>query len=85
MNLPIGLDQDKLIAMASIAKEGSPFLLKSLGRVVGLGDSEQKAILDGKIPWWAWAGLGLGVGFLAGARIERKYSGKIPAIIAGKK
>lgn len=84
MNLPIDLESIDYAKALTVAREGSPLLLGAVGRIVGLGEAEQRAITAGKIPWWTIAGLGLAVGFFAGARVERKYRGKLPKAIAGE-
>jgi hypothetical protein len=81
MELPQNIDYAKVI---SLARDGSPLLLGAVGRVVGLGQAEQRAITSGRVPWWTIAGLGLALGFIAGARVERKFKGRMPSAIAGE-
>ena len=68
MNLPLPYDQ-----LEQIATSGSPLLLRSLGRLYGMGTAEQDALVRGRIPGWALMLVGLGGGFIAGAMVYRTW------------
>jgi hypothetical protein len=70
--------------MKDIAQNGAPFALHAVGRLLGLGLDEQKALANGKIPWWTWLAGGLAVGFVAGARVQRMWPEKLPVLVRGK-
>lgn len=71
------------VAMA--AKEGSPLLLRALGRLYGLGPSERAAFgQNGSgVPTWAVTALALGVGLVVGTRIQKHYPQYVPNIVSG--
>lgn len=81
-----GIDPSRIDPVQAVAlvKEGSPLLLNAIGRVVGFGASEQQALVQGRIPWWAFLGMGLGLGFVLGARVERRYKGQLPKFVTGE-
>jgi hypothetical protein len=70
--------------MQQLATQGSPMLLQAVGRAFGLGDAERNALTNGKIPAWFWIATGLGLGFVAGVRIHKRWSRQIPKFIGGK-
>jgi len=76
---------DGLAQVSRIAQHGSPVLLQAVGRIFGVGPEERRAFGQegGGIPTWTWVVLAVGVGFIAGARIERRWPNAIPAEIAG--
>ncbi len=59
--------------LVGLVRDGSPFLLGSLGRLFGLGQSEQGALVRGEVPRYAVLGLGLVVGFAVGVLIYHHY------------
>ena len=71
--------------VARVARDGSPLLLQAIGRLYGIGPNERAAFgADGKgVPSWAWAVLALGVGVVAGARVQKRWPGKLPEMISG--
>ena len=72
-------------AVARVAQDGSPLLLQALGRLYGIGANERKAFgAEGLgVPSWAWAVLALGVGVVVGARMQKRWPGKLPEMISG--
>jgi hypothetical protein len=50
-----------------VATQGSPVLLRAVGRLAGLGAAESEQLMNGGIPKWAIAVVGIGAGFIAGA------------------
>jgi len=69
-----------------IAREGSPVLLQALGRLYGIGPAERAALGQngtGGIPGWAWGALGLVAGVVIGARVQKRWPDKLPAIVRG--
>lgn len=77
MNIPV----EAIGQFGSIAKNGSPLILSSFGRIFGLGDSEQKALLKGEFPRWAVLAIGLGAGLVGGAYLHKKYPSQVGKII----
>jgi hypothetical protein len=71
--------------VARVARDGSPLFLQALGRLCGLGPSERAAFGaegDG-VPAWAVGALALGIGIVVGARIQKAWPDKLPAVITG--
>jgi hypothetical protein len=69
-----------------ISREGSPVLLQALGRLYGLGPAERAALGQngsGGVPAWAWVAIGLAAGFVAGARVQKRWPDKLPPIVRG--
>ncbi len=77
--LPIPYDQ-----LERIATHGSPVLLRSVGRIWGLGIAEQDALARGRVPAWAIAVLAVSGGFVAGALVYRKWPGPVNKVLGGK-
>jgi hypothetical protein len=71
--------------MARVARDGSPMLVHAVGRMFGLGPAERRALgADGSgVPTWTWVLLAVGVGFVAGARVQKRWPRVLPDIIAG--
>lgn len=72
-----------------LSNDGPDLIMRGLGRVFGLGPAERRA-LAGKtntpgVPGWAWATLAFGAGFVAAARIERRWPDRIPELVAGRR
>lgn len=68
---------------AKIAQNGAPMLVQAAGRLVGLGDEERNALVNGKIPWWVWTVGGLTLGFVVGVQVYKRYPEKVPEFIRG--
>lgn len=66
-----------------IAQNGSPMLLQAVGRVFGLGQTERSALGVGGIPTWFWATIALGIGFVGGVQVYKRWPTKVPGIIKG--
>lgn len=64
----------------SMATNGSPFLLNSVGRLMGLGDTEQKALGRGEIPRWAIFVVGAIVGGVGAVYAARRFPRQIAKI-----
>lgn len=71
--------------VARVAQDGSPLILQAVGRMFGLGPNERAAFgADGRgVPTWAVAVLALGAGVVIGARVQKKWPGKMPKMITG--
>lgn len=67
-----------------IAKNGSPMLVRAAGRMLGLGEGEQAALRQGRIPWWVWAAGGIAAGFYAGVQVYKRYPEHVPEFVKGK-
>lgn len=59
---------------------GSPATLRAIGRALGLGEAEQRALFSEGPPWWAVAGLGIAFGFYAGAYVQKTYPKSVPGL-----
>jgi hypothetical protein len=73
--------------MQRIARDGSPLLLQALGRVFGLGPNERAALGQpgtGGLPVWTWVLVAATVGFVVGARVQKKWPTALPAVVRGK-
>ncbi len=68
----------------SFTSEGSPLLLRAAGRVFGMGQAEQQALMTGQIPWWVPTLAALAVGVVVGSRVQRKYPKALPALVSGR-
>jgi hypothetical protein len=72
---------------AQVAESGSPVLLSAVGRAFGLGPAERDAlgaVGKGSLPAWFWVTVGLLAGFVAGARVHKKWPDKVPELVKGK-
>jgi hypothetical protein len=72
----------------AIARDGAPMLLQALGRVYGLGPTERRALSGsegGGIPSWTWVLFGVAAGVVVGARVQRAWPDKLPALVRGGK
>ena len=66
---------------ANATKDGSPGLLHAVGRVFGLGQAEQNALVNKGVPGWLWLVGGLGVGIVAGIQIQSRWPSKVPRVL----
>jgi|GEM_PF-2340943 len=66
--------------LGSVAKNGSPLLVNSLGRLFGLGQEEQQALVKGEFPRWAVFALGIGAGVIAGVLVQRKFPSQVSKV-----
>jgi len=64
-------------------EEGSPMLLKAVGRLCGLGTEEQQALGRGGVPGWLWGAVGLSGGVMLGAVLYRRYPRQMESLIPG--
>lgn len=62
---------DAIHSAAAVAREGSPTLLASVGRLAGLGQNETQALLGGKVPALLWIGGGVALGWWLGVKAQR--------------
>jgi len=69
MNIPV----EALGQFGTIAKNGSPLILSSVGRLFGLGEAEQSALVRGEFPRWSIFVIGLGLGAVGGVFLQRKF------------
>jgi hypothetical protein len=77
-NLPISAS-----AIHSMTSNGSPMLIKAVGRAFGLADAEQSALVSGKIPTWFWVAIFATAGVVAGVQIHKRWPNKIPKAFGG--
>jgi len=67
--------------IGQVARNGSPLLLNSMGRIFGLGDDEQKALARGDFPRWAVLLIGIGAGVAAGVYVQRKWPSQVSKVV----
>jgi len=65
------------------ASSGSPAIVEAIGRLYGLAQAERDALSKGSLPGWLWAAVGIGVGVIVGARIQKAWPHKVPKLISG--
>lgn len=68
--------------VARAASDGSPAVLEAVGRLIGFGAEEQRALGQG-VPSWAWLALGIGAGVVIGARAYRRWPAQMRTIAGG--
>ena len=70
-----------------ISKEGPSIVMGALGRVLGLGPAERRALAGNGdspvVPTWAWCVLGVAAGTVVGIRIYKRWPGYVPSMIQG--
>ncbi len=71
------METKTIIQVLELAEQGSPQILYAAGRVFGLGAAERDALAKRTFPAWAVGVLGVSVGILAGAAIQRRWPGKL--------
>jgi hypothetical protein len=71
--------------IADAAVNGSPVLVSAAGRLVGLGQTEREALVEGRIPKWLWMGAFLVGGFVIGVRVQKAWPSRMPRWVAGGK
>lgn len=76
--VPIPIDSQQ---MADIAANGSPMLLRSVGRIAGLGHGEQTALANGGIPSWAVGVACLVGGVFLGAYMARRWPAAMQRVV----
>lgn len=67
--------------MMEAARNGSPALLSSLGRLFGFGSDEQKALMRGDFPVWTFALVGVVGGVAAGIYLQRKFPQQVSKVL----
>lgn len=73
-----------VVQIAQAMQGGSPALLEAVGRLVGLGQAEQEALLRGGFPRWSLFLMALAAGAVAGAMAQQRYP-EITAKLIGRK
>lgn len=58
-------------ALMQAVEQGSPLVLRTAGRFLGLGQDEQRMLVNGEVPVWVWATGALALGVFAGVMVER--------------
>lgn len=77
------MDPAQMGTVLHAAKNGSPHLLRLAGRAFGLGEAEQTALVQGKLPFWLWITVGLAGGVLVGVQIQKHWPSKAKIIGGG--
>lgn len=68
-------------AVMYAAQNGSPALISSVGRLFGLGEEEQSALVRGEVPRWAVFALGIVAGAAVGVFVQRKYPDQVSKLV----
>jgi hypothetical protein len=68
---------------ARAASNGSPAAFDAVGRLFGLGQNERDALASGGLPTIVWVVVAVGVGFVAGARVQNRWPRRMPKLISG--
>lgn len=68
-------------AVMRAATNGSPALISSVGRLFGLGEGEQSALIRGEVPRWAVFALGAVAGAAIGIFVQRKYPEQVSKFV----
>ena len=68
-------------AAARIADEGSPVLLRAVGRVFGLGEAERKQLVDHGIPAWTLVVVVGALGVVAGAWAHQRWPEQVDTMV----
>ena len=68
-------------AVMHAATNGSPVLISSVGRLFGLGEEEQNALLKGEVPRWAIFALGIAAGAAVGVFVQRKFPEHVRKVV----
>jgi hypothetical protein len=58
--------------VAGALENGSPGLLRAVGRAFGLGQADQEAMAQGAVPPWLWLVLGVGAGVAVGVQLQKR-------------
>lgn len=69
--------------IARIARDGSPLLLQAIGRVYGFGQGDITSLRGGGVPMWPFVLVAVAAGFVAGARVQKRYGQHLPKILTG--
>lgn len=75
--------QENPEAVMSALEQGSPVIVRTAGRFLGLGSDEQKMLMGG-LPVWVWVGGAFAAGVYAGMKLE-KHRDSVPLLGQGKK
>lgn len=67
-----------------LTANGSPTLLRIVGRAFGLGTAEQDALVQGKIPAWLWVVAGFAGGAYAGAYAQKRWPHYVANVLKAK-
>lgn len=72
-------------AVAKFADSGSPALVSSFGRLFGLGQEEQAALVKGNIPRWAVFALGAVAGAALAVVVYQQAPSQFSKIAGGSR
>ncbi len=70
--------------IAAVAKHGSPGMLHAAGRIFGLGQAEQQALVRGRLPRWLLFTVGIGGGVLLGIYADRRWPQQTRKLMGGR-
>jgi hypothetical protein len=62
-----------LVGLAMRVAQNPRGTIVSMGRLAGLGEPEQQALVQGQIPWWSIAAVSLVGGVALGVWLQRRW------------
>lgn len=68
----MNFDPQNLAAMQVVATRGAPVVLQAAGRLLGLGQAEQDALVKGAVPLWLVLTVGLTAGWIGGVNAQSR-------------
>lgn len=68
----MNLDPNNVAAIQQLATRGTPVVLEAVGRLAGLGQAEQGALLEGKVPFWLLLAIGVTAGWAIGVQSQKR-------------
>ncbi len=68
----MNFDPASIAAMQQIATRGTPVVLEAAGRLAGLGQAEQNALLSGRVPFWLLLAAGVAAGWVLGVQAQKR-------------
>lgn len=66
------MDPTTIMQASQLVTNGSPTLLHAVGRLAGLGEAEQGALLRGAFPAWGWVLVGIAAGWFGGVHAQSR-------------
>jgi hypothetical protein len=80
-------DIARSVDVERVLDRGPSLVVTALGRLLGLGPAERRALGENgagsAFPAWGWMALAVGVGFIAGSRVQKKWPRRVPKMISG--
>lgn len=68
----MNFDPSSVATIQHLATRGTPVVLEAAGRLAGLGQAEQTALLEGKVPFWLLLTIGVAAGWAIGVQAQKR-------------